>query len=250
MKQQILFGQTDEYSFLKDIDLILTFGPPYCCMANAIDIKTGIQSGMKTCKNHPIHFVDNEFKHYNHDTHINALKEIKPEYATVRDAISLRLCAEHDIAFYELEKLLEMYEEARKYAKHVIVIPNYKRALDFFMNNCDSSVLLGYPNNSYGRTTTEDEITIEAYKEYAANVHILGGSPQSQRDVAIKFDGQVKSLDNNYIFKMAPKGICIGKGGSLAKKMKMPLGMDSIMIPTMAVSICSFRSIFDQRWKS
>lgn len=242
-------GQAEEHSCLKEIDLILTFGPPYCCMADAIDLKTGIQSGMATCKNHPVYFVDNEFKHYNHEKHMAALMEIKPEYATIRDAISLRMCVEHDIAFYELEKLLEMYEEARQYAKNVIVIPKYKKALDFFMNNCDNGVLLGYPNNQYGRTTTENEITVDAYREYDAKVHILGGSPQDQRDVAIKFDGQVKSLDNNYIFKMSPKGISIGKGGSLAKQMKLPLGMDSIMIPTMAVSVCSFRSIFDQRWK-
>ena len=249
--QTDLFGRKNEHSCLKEIDLILTFGPPYCCMADAIDIKTGIQSGMKACKNHPIAFIDNEFKKYNHAKHVAAIKEHRPEYATVRDAVSLRLCIENDIAFYELDKLLEMYQEIRPFAGNIIVISKYKEAMEFFAENCTGKFLFGYPNNTYGRTTTEKEITVDAYKEYPdIGVHILGGSPASQKAVAIKFDGQVKSLDNNYIFKVAPKGVCIGKEGNLADKIKMPGGMDSIMIPSMAVSICSFRSIFDQKWRN
>lgn len=248
--KQTTFGQEADISFLRNIDLILTMGPPYCCMADAIDIKTGIQSGMQTCKNHPIYFVDNEFKDYDHEVHLAAVKELGPKYATIRDAISPEMCRANAIQFYDLETLLQMYEEVKQYAENVIVIPKYKEAIDFFASKCDSHIMFGYPNNTYGRTTTEKDITIDAYKEYNVGVHILGGSPKSQREVAIKFDGQVKSLDNNYIFKVSPKGISITENGSInASDLGLPKNMDSIMIPSMAISICSFRRIFDQKWK-
>lgn len=68
-------------------------------------------------------FVDNEFKKYNHQKHVSAVKELKPKYATVRDAMTIEQCKQARIDYYPLEQILNWAEELSEYAENVIVIP-------------------------------------------------------------------------------------------------------------------------------
>ena len=250
MIQSNLFG-VSESDFLSSVDLIVSVGSPYCCMADAIGLKTGVQSGTPICKNHKVDFIDNNFMKYNHDVHISTIKQVRPKYATVRDSISEGDCKKSGIKYYSLEEIVQMYDEVKKYTENVILIPKYKESFKYLVDNCCGKFLFGYPMaTSYGQKTMSNDLSFDDYLEYDVGIHLLGGSPKNQVDHIKMAQGKVKSLDNNYMFALSPKGIVVRPDKNYkASDIGIPQGMDSIMIPAMAISICSFRSIFNQKWK-
>ena len=54
---------------------------------------------------HEVKFIDNDYFNYQHDIHLQAVSELKPKYATVRDAMTHAQCNAAEIEYYSLEQL-------------------------------------------------------------------------------------------------------------------------------------------------
>lgn len=117
------------------IDVIYTLqgADATCCLAVRAGLKYGIQSKSYTLcpyctrgdEAHKVVFIDNNYFEYDHDAHLKAVQELRPRYATVRDAMTPEQCGEAGIEHYELGRILEWAEELAQYAENVIVIPKY-----------------------------------------------------------------------------------------------------------------------------
>tara|TARA_Y100000590_G_scaffold259805_2_gene291840 strand:- start:10274 stop:11581 length:1308 start_codon:yes stop_codon:yes gene_type:complete len=144
-----------------------------------------------------IRFVDNEFKEYDHDVHVAAVKELNPKYATVRDVMTRPQCEEAGIDFYPLEQILEMAAEVQEHAERVMLIPKYD-----CLDDIPEEFMLGYSvPSSYGGTP----MPLEAFK--GRDTHLLGGSWKLQRNALAVLGKDVVSLDNNNIMTIAKYGV-------------------------------------------
>lgn len=132
---------------------------------------------IKTFKN--VAFIDIDWKNYNFKKHLEAVKEIRPTLTVARDVENIE----------ELESILEEARILEQYSKYVIVVP---KAIEL-INQIDlipEKYILGYSVPSkYGKT----EIPPESFGN--RKVHLLGGRPDVQRELATKMN--VVSADCN-----------------------------------------------------
>jgi len=142
---------------------------------------------------HKLIFVDNDFHDYDHQVHLDFVKEHRPKYATARDVMTKEQCREAGVDYYSLEQILEMGEELNEYAENVIVIPKYD-----CIDDIPAKYMLGYSiPTSYGGTP----LPLGAFE--GRNVHLLGGSWKQQRNALEILGDDIVSVDNNQLLLMA-----------------------------------------------
>ena len=174
-----------------------------CCLAVQAGLKYGIQSASyRLCPytgqlsgRHEVAFIDNDYFKYDHEKHLQAVAEIKPKYATVRDVMTRTQCQDAGIEYYELSQVLAWAEELEQYAENVIVIPKYD-----CLDQIPERFVLGYSvPTSHGGTP----LPVSSFK--GRRVHLLGGSWKAQLAHMAELGDDVVSLDNNYVELIASK---------------------------------------------
>lgn len=181
-----------------EIDLIYSVTVKYsCCLAELAGLKYGIQSGKALClQNHEVTFVDNDFKKYDHQKHLEFVKQTKPKYATIRDIMTEEQCQKEGIAYYSFEQIMEWAQELNQYAQNVIVIPKYD-----CLDKIPANYVLGYSvPTSYGGTP----MPIDIFK--GRPIHLLGGQFKTQLKLIRQMPDEIVSLDNNHVSRMAKFG--------------------------------------------
>lgn len=132
---------------------------------------------IKTFQN--ITFIDIDWKNYDFEKHLKVVMQVKPKMTVARDIVDIK----------DLELILREAEILNRYANKVILVPKAKE----LVNNMDLiplQYILGYSVPSkYGKT----DIPPENFGR--REVHLLGGRPDVQRELAKKMN--VVSLDCN-----------------------------------------------------
>jgi hypothetical protein len=75
-------------------------------------------------------FIDCEFKKYDHEKHLTAIKANSPKYATVRDLMTKEQCDRASIEYFDFDTVMEWAYELEQYAENIIVIPKYNCIAD------------------------------------------------------------------------------------------------------------------------
>ena len=157
---------------------------PYDRIATEENWKLGIRSDNPT-PTRKVDFVDNNYKNYNHQIHLDMVRHCRPHLATARDIQEKS----------DLHQILTEAEEISQYCDFVILIPKVIVKLP----QLNFPWLFGYSvPTSYG------ECTLPLSFFDGNLVHLLGGSPSSQAKLAEKM--QVYSIDGNYSMKIAKFG--------------------------------------------
>jgi hypothetical protein len=186
-----------------------------CCLAVRSGLQYGIQSTGSggVCvlhdkmRGHEVAFIDNDYFNYDHDIHVEAIEKWRPKYATVCDVMTREQCAKDEIAFYELEQILEWAEELSEHAENVIVIPKWD-----CIDRIPEKFMLGFSvPTSHGGTP----LPTSAFE--GRRVHLLGGSWSAQLAHMAALGDDVVSIDNNYIFNMARFGQFTRPDGTTAQ---------------------------------
>lgn len=136
---------------------------------------------LRNVKNiNPLGFLDIDWKNYDFQKHLDAVKEKRPFMTVARDIIDKR----------DLVKIIDEAYILKEYVYYVIIVPK-----DTYFNNDNinnlipNDFILGYSVPSlYGKT----QINPDYFKR---PVHLLGGRPDVQRKLAEKMP--VISIDNN-----------------------------------------------------
>jgi hypothetical protein len=150
-------------------------------------------------------FVDNEFKEYDHESHVAAVKALSPDFATVRDVMTEAQCAQADIDYYPLGQVLEMAQEVDECATNTILIPKYD-----CLDDIPDQFILGYSvPTSYGMTP----LPLEAFQ--GRRVHLLGGNWDRQLRAVGVLSSDVVSIDNNHMLMKAEFGTAYAMGGAM-----------------------------------
>ncbi|MDE2102923.1 MAG: hypothetical protein KGL39_37110 [Patescibacteria group bacterium] len=118
----------------------------------------------------PLYFADQNYHNPDRGSYMKALSVHRPEMATVLD-------------WQDLEDWKEVYdwaEEASQFVKTIVIIPKVSGVLGQIPRKInDADVVLGYSvPTSYGASP----IPLWEFREWP--VHLLGGSPQKQLDIA------------------------------------------------------------------
>lgn len=195
------------------IDFYITgLANPYCCIAVTSGLRYGRRSTdgdgrlnpPRPCTwpkpffggRHLMGFIDNDFHNYDHEAHAGYVKEHRPKYATVMDAMTVSQCREAGIKHYSLPQIIEMGDELLGYAENVIVIPKYD-----CIDEIPDRFMVGYSiPTSYGGTP----LPIEAFR--GRRIHLLGGGWKAQRNAMLIMGDDVVSGDNNQIHLLAKIG--------------------------------------------
>lgn len=190
---------------LSNVDLIWTQSGVNCCMAvncgwfygyQSMEIPCKGQRGAKT--SHDPIFIDNSYTRYDHEKHRQIVMDERPKYATVRDVMTPKQCAEAGIRYYPPRQIKKWADDLSQYADNVIIVPKHKKAMDLFPPD---KYMVGYSiPSSYGGCP----IPITHFKDY--RIHLLGGSPSMQIAYFGEMPDNVVSLDNNSLHKMAVYG--------------------------------------------
>lgn len=135
----------------------------------------------------PLYFADQDFKHPRYVAYIKSIRKYQPYMASVLDIEEWR----------RLDEYLMRAEEISKYCQVVMLIPKVRgiiKELPRWING--KKVRLGYsvPTRFSGTTVPIDE-----FQDWP--IHLLGGSPHKQIELASKFN--TVSADGNYSHKMA-----------------------------------------------
>jgi hypothetical protein len=125
-----------------------------------------------------IGFIDIDWQHYSFQRHLEAVKNTKPLMTVARDVMRMR----------DLDRTLDEAAELACHAKHVIVVPKAVKLADQ-IPSIARHFILGYSvPSTYGGT----RIPPAAFR---GRVHLLGGRPDRQRELAKCMD--VMSVDCN-----------------------------------------------------
>jgi hypothetical protein len=211
------------------IDMYITgMKTPYCCLAVIAGMGYGIRSTETDGKRkdptacepffggrHRLQFIDNDFLRYDHDFHVDYVKQYRPRYATVRDLMTESQCREAGIEFYSFNQVMEFADEIGQYAERVIVIPKYD-----CLDTIPPDLVLGYSiPTRYGGTP----LPIEAFK--GRPVHLLGGSWAQQRNALEILGDDIVSVDNNQIQLLSNYGSFYAADGSVRQLSDIDLGL-------------------------
>jgi hypothetical protein len=184
------------------VDVIYTFGcsDATCCVAHKSGLMYGVRSTDRACDRHPIAFIDNEFKSYDHALHREVVARFRPKYATVRDIMTRKQCREAGVEYYDIDQVMRWAEELESHAENVIVIPKYDCLKDI-----PDRYVLGYSiPTSYGGTP----MPIGAFA--GRRIHLLGGSPKRQYQHWSAVPDDVVSVDTNFINRVSTHGALRG----------------------------------------
>lgn len=176
----------------------------------------------------PFTFVDNEWHDYDHQVHLDAVAELKPKYATVRDYLTPEQARIAGIAYYSLDQILKWAEELEQHAEHVIVIPKAD-----VLHEIPERHVLGYSVPSrYGGTP----LPIETFT--GRSIHLLGGSWAAQRALMDQMGDDIVSVDFNYLYLVARYGQVVMPDGA-HKELGEVFGGARVINPISAASILS-----------
>lgn len=113
-------------------------------------------------------FIDVDWKNYSFSRHLAAVKATKPLMTVARDIEKLS----------ELQRTLDQAHELKEHAEYVIVVPKHPRLGPKVDDLIPAAFVLGYSvPTKYGGTT----IPAKAFRR---PVHLLGGRPEVQRQLA------------------------------------------------------------------
>ncbi len=188
------------------IDMIISITPtdPLAFIAARLGFLVGTNSNAKClveCPDRytwafPVSFIDNEFKKYDHQKHLEAVRAHHPKYATVRDLMTKEQCERSGIEYYDFDTIMFWAEEIEQYADFVIVIPKYD-----CLNDIPERFVLGYSIPSrYAGTPLPFEVF------QGRPIHLLGGSWKRQRRLLLQYRKDIISLDNNNVWKKSVYG--------------------------------------------
>ena len=167
----------------------------YCASGNARFAQIAIDAGylygaqLPATVYHPVWFADQNWRKPNRDRYMAALAQHKPHMATVLDWEQEE----------QLPEVLEWAEEAAQHVEVVMLVPKVQGGVSQLPRAIGGKpVRLGYSvPTSFGGT----ELGIWEFGGW--EVHLLGGSPQAQMQVARYLD--VRSADGNYAMMIAQK---------------------------------------------
>ena len=159
---------------------------PY--LSKSLGFKSGVQ--LPDTVYSRLDFADQDWKKPQKERYIKSIKEHRPTKATVLDATSKS----------RLKEALEWAEEIAPYVEEIIVIPKYSGAIqqvpEFIKGK---KVLLGYSvPTTYGST----DVPLKDFGDRP--VHLLGGQPHTQMDLARKLN--VESVDFNSVNRQSTYG--------------------------------------------
>ncbi len=124
-------------------------------------------------------FIDIDWKNYDFERHLAAVKKIRPKMTVARDIEDIQ----------DLDDILNEAAQLQKFCEDVILVPKDKRLINK-LHLLPKEYILGYSVPSkYGKT----EIPPEEFE--GRKVHLLGGRPDVQRELAKKMN--VVSADCN-----------------------------------------------------
>jgi GNAT superfamily N-acetyltransferase len=165
----------------------------YCADGNRRFVEIAIEQGFRYGAQlpntiyYPPRFVDQNWKNPNRAAYMAALKEYRPSMATVLDW-------EFD---EQLETVLSWADEAARYVDTVVIIPKVMGGIGRIPDTVRGKpIRLGYSvPTSFGGTC------LPVWEFGRRPVHLLGGSPGRQLDLANYLN--VQSADGNYSTLMA-----------------------------------------------
>lgn len=124
-------------------------------------------------------FLDIDWRSYSFDRHLKAARQMKPLMTVARDILDSS----------DLENILHEASLLAKHSDHVVVVPKDPKLKNRMSKLIPSEFVLGYSvPTRYGAT----RIAPEAFK---GRVHLLGGRPDVQRQLADSMN--VISVDCN-----------------------------------------------------
>ena len=127
-----------------------------------------------------VHFVDIDWKNYDYQKHLAAVKNLKPKYTVAKDWEKAE----------DLKALLKQAYNLAKYCDHVIIVPKVNSLKHKMLKLIPDEFMLGYSvPTKYGGTDIETK-----YFD-GRPVHLLGGRPEKQRELGKVLN--VKSIDCN-----------------------------------------------------
>ena len=165
----------------------------YCAGGNKDMAKIAIDAGFKFGSQlpetlyFPIYFADQNWKNPNKERYIAELEIHKPHMATVLDLERQN----------QLNEVLEWAEEAAQYVKIVLIIPKFSGAIAQIPRSINGALI----RLAYSVPTRYGGTDVPAWEFLGWPVHLLGGSPQRQMELARYLD--VHSVDGNLHNKMA-----------------------------------------------
>ncbi|MBD3261993.1 MAG: hypothetical protein GF334_10085 [Candidatus Altiarchaeales archaeon] len=162
---------------------------------------------------HKPEFIDNDYKDPDFKRYIEALEKWRPRLATVLDLERLE----------QFDEVMDWAQAASQFVTEaILVIPKIWGLLDRIpeeINGVPMRLAFSYPS-SYGRA---DFQILDEMVGWKHGIHILGGSPQAQLALAsgrrkrprcqtpqpdmITSGLDIRSVDNNYIMKLANMGL-------------------------------------------
>ena len=126
-----------------------------------------------------VDFIDIDFKEYDFEKHLFAVRKRTPHLTVAQDVVFMA----------HLDKTIREAERLNKHCDKVIIVPKDKRFAGVLEKSIPKKFLLGFSVPSkYGGTTLDP-------KEFKRPVHLLGGRPDTQRQLGSILN--VYSLDCN-----------------------------------------------------
>ena len=229
------------------VDAIFTIkgeGGAMCCLACYSGLKYGTQSGDTESSTHlcprvnpralhKLEFIDNDFRVYDHQHHVNFVSQHFPKYATVRDLMTKKQSQEAGIEHFSAEAVFDFAAEMKEHCENVILIPKYDAGM---LDKIPDEYVLGYSiPTSHGFTP----LPLEAFR--GRRVHLLGGSWDMQLAAMEQLGDDVVSFDNNHALLVAKYGqFCLPDGGM---KTLPDIGFDKVANPLYISLAISFGNI-------
>lgn len=114
-----------------------------------------------------VNFIDIDFKNYDFDKHISALKKIRPHLTVAQDIFEID----------DLDSTIQQAEKLEQYSDRVIIVPKAIEFSGILEKTIPKRFLLGYSvPTKYGGTEINPN-------EFERPVHLLGGRPDTQRNL-------------------------------------------------------------------
>ena len=161
----------------------------FSSIAKQLNYQLGFKSN-ESNPNNSVAFIDNDWKKYNHNKHLETIKKYKPMLATIKDLETVE----------DYQYIKDNIAEFSKYCGRLLIIPKLEIDLDITE---DFWIAFSVPSR-YGKTTVSNEY----FKQLNKPIHLLGGSPKKQYKYANELNNVV-SLDGNYMMLSSKYGsIC------------------------------------------
>lgn len=145
-----------------------------------------------------VSMIDNNWHNYNHNQHLQLIKENKPLLATARDIDNKN----------DVTKIIDQAREISNYCGRVLVIPK----IEFDLSPIDFPFWLAYSVPSgYGKS----DLPLAFFSNHYC--HLLGGNPKKQAELSKTLN--VVSLDSNYAMNVAKFGKSVSVKDTSGKKL-------------------------------